>query len=173
MLLDLNKLHGEREHVERTFQPSAFDPQDDDYRVAAPVELSMDVEKDGRDVFRVTGRGQDDARSSTAAGASSRSRCRSTPRSSSAIVPHGRARAAETEREIAEDDLTTAFYRDGVARPRRAAARAVPARAADEAAVREDCRGLCPECGANLNRTDVRLHAAVGRSPAGGRSRAC
>ncbi len=39
MLLDLNRLHGPREHVERTFAPSAFDPQDDDYRVAAPVEL--------------------------------------------------------------------------------------------------------------------------------------
>ena len=28
MLLDLNKLHGPREHVERTLPPSAFDPQD-------------------------------------------------------------------------------------------------------------------------------------------------
>src|SRR3954471_15260045 len=47
MLLDLSKLRGQREHFERTFQPSAFDPQDDTYRVAIPVELSMDIEKAG------------------------------------------------------------------------------------------------------------------------------
>ena len=56
MLLDLSRLHGQREHVERTFQPSAFEPQDEDYRVATPVELSMDIEKAGAGVFRVTGR---------------------------------------------------------------------------------------------------------------------
>ena len=62
MLLDLNKLHGPREHVERTMQPSALGPDDPDYRVAAPVELSMDVAKVGADVFEATGRVQDTAR---------------------------------------------------------------------------------------------------------------
>ena len=51
MLLDLNKLHGQREHVERTLQPSALGPDDPDYRVVSPVELSMDVSKVGADVF--------------------------------------------------------------------------------------------------------------------------
>ncbi len=36
MLLDLNKLHGPREHVERTLQPSALGQDDPDYRVARP-----------------------------------------------------------------------------------------------------------------------------------------
>jgi hypothetical protein len=45
MLLDLSKLRGAREHFDRTFPPSAFDPQDDEYRVVAPVELSLDIEK--------------------------------------------------------------------------------------------------------------------------------
>ena len=54
MLLDLNKLHGSREHVERSVPPSAFDPQDPEYRVAAPVQLAMDVEKAGGDAFRVS-----------------------------------------------------------------------------------------------------------------------
>ena len=47
MLLDLSRLHGSRERFERTFQPAAFDPQDVEYRVAAPVHLVMDVEKAG------------------------------------------------------------------------------------------------------------------------------
>src|SRR3712207_2984362 len=56
MLLDLNTLPASRHHVERTFPPSAFDPQDDEYRVAAPVALSMDVERAGGDAYRVAGR---------------------------------------------------------------------------------------------------------------------
>ena len=56
MLLDLSKLHGRREHFERTFQPSLFEPQDPDYRVAVPVDVSFDVEKSGPGIFRVTGR---------------------------------------------------------------------------------------------------------------------
>src|SRR5262245_13858312 len=56
MLLDLNKLHGPREHVERTLQPSVFDPQDPDYSVMPPVQPTMDVEKAGADAFAVTGR---------------------------------------------------------------------------------------------------------------------
>ena len=58
MLLDLNKLHGQREHVERTLQPSALGPDDPDYRVVSPVELSMDVSKVGADVFEASGRVQ-------------------------------------------------------------------------------------------------------------------
>ncbi len=56
MLLDLSKVHGRREHFERVFEPAVFGPDDPDYRVAAPVDLSMDVEKAGKDAFRVTGR---------------------------------------------------------------------------------------------------------------------
>ena len=56
MLLDLNKLHGPREHVERTLPPSVFETADSDYRVVAPVRLTMDVEKAGDEAFGVKGR---------------------------------------------------------------------------------------------------------------------
>ncbi len=56
MLLDLNKLHGPRQHVERTVQPSDLGPADPDYVVAAPVELVMDVAKAGADAFEAVGR---------------------------------------------------------------------------------------------------------------------
>ena len=45
------------EHVDRTFQPSEFAAsigQDEEYKVAAPVHLVMDVHKDG-EAYRVTG----------------------------------------------------------------------------------------------------------------------
>ena len=55
MLLDLSKLHGSREHIERTFQPADFGPDDADYRVVEPVHLSMDVERKAGTSYRVNG----------------------------------------------------------------------------------------------------------------------
>jgi uncharacterized protein len=155
MLLDLNKLHGPRERVERTLPPSAFDPQDPDYTVADPVELSMEVARAGEDAFAVTGRVR--TRLLLFCG-----RClepfdlpvdalfdlRYVPQ------PEPVGPSAEHEREIAEDDLTTAFYREGVLDIqdllREQFLLALPMKPLCD----EGCRGLCPQCGANLNRTE-------------------
>lgn len=152
MLLDLSKLRGAREHFERTFQPSVFDPPDEDYRVAAPVELSMDVERAGPAVFRVTGRAV--TRLELECG-----RCVEPfevpvdARFELRYVPQPEAAAGE-EREIGEDDLTTSFYRDGtldvVEMVREQFQLALPMKPL----CAMSCRGLCPECGANLNRSD-------------------
>jgi uncharacterized protein len=150
MLLDLNRLHGQRQHVERTFEPSYFDPQDEDYRVAAPVELAMIVEKAGADTFRVSGRAT--TRLEMACG-----RCLEPfafPVDAAfelRYVPHA-SNVGEGEREIAEEDLATAYYRDGhldvTDLLREQFLLALPMKPLCEAA----CRGLCSECGANLNR---------------------
>jgi uncharacterized protein len=149
MLLDLKKLHGPREHVERTLQPSAFDPQDKDYRVAAPVELSLDVQKAGGDAFKVSGR-------FTTVVELDCSRCiepftipveaafdlRYLPQSSN---------AGEGEREIQEEDLTAAYYREGTLDIgellREQFQLALPMKPLCE----EACKGLCPQCGTNMN----------------------
>jgi uncharacterized protein len=150
MLLDLNKLHGQREHVERTFDPAAFDPQDDDYRLVAPIELSMDVQKAGRDTFRVAGR-------ATTALEMACSRCVEPFRIPVAAefdlryVPQAE-NTGEGESEIGEEDLTTAYYREGLLDVgdllREQFQLALPMKPL----CAEDCRGLCPECGVNLNR---------------------
>jgi uncharacterized protein len=152
MLLDLNKLHGSREHVERTLQPSAFDPQDPDYRVAAPVELSMDVAKAGGEAFSVTG------------GVKTRleltcSRCVEpfdVPVNAAfelRYVPQAE-NSGEGERELLEDDLITAYYREGMLDIgdllREQFQLALPMKPL----CRDACKGLCPQCGANLNRTE-------------------
>ena len=152
MLLDLSKLRGQREHFERTFQPSAFDPQDEGYRVATAVELSMDIEKVGAGVFRVQGRAT--TRLMLECG-----RCLDEmevpvdARFELRYVPQEQ-NAGEPEREIAEDDLTTAYYREGaldvVDLLREQFQLALPMKPL----CAESCRGLCPECGANLNRAD-------------------
>ena len=152
MLLDLNKLHGQRERVERRFEPSVFDPQDEDYSVAAPVELSMDVEKAGVDAYRVTGRAT--TRLELQCG-----RCLEPfeiPVEATFELRYVPAaeNAGEGEREIAEDDLTTAFYREGsldvIDMLREQFQLALPMKPL----CTEACKGLCFDCGANLNRTD-------------------
>jgi uncharacterized protein len=152
MLLDLHKLHGQQEHVERRFEPSAFEPQDPEYRVAAPVELSMDVEKAGGDAFRVTGRVVTKLELDCG-------RCLD-PFEVPIDAPFelryipARDNTGEGEREIEEDDLTTAFYREGaldvIEMLREQFTLALPMKPL----CAEACRGLCPECGANLNRTE-------------------
>ena len=67
----------------------------------------------------------------------------------------GRQTPGRAEREgVEEDDLTTAFYRDGVLDIgdllREQFQLALPMKPLCS----EACRGLCPQCGANLNRTE-------------------
>jgi uncharacterized protein len=155
MLLDLNKLHGARERVERTVQPSALGPDDPDYRVVAPVELAMDVSKVGADAFEATGGVKTRLEFSC-------SRClepfevpvdaafelRYVPQ------PDGDPEVEPEEREIDDDDLTTAYYSDGqldigdLLREQFQLALPMKPLCSDA------CRGLCAQCGANLNRTE-------------------
>ena len=62
--------------------------------------------------------------------------------------------AGDDDREIVEDDLTTAYYREGsldlIEMLREQFQLALPMKPLCSDA----CRGLCPECGANLNRTE-------------------
>jgi len=152
MFLELNQLRGAREHFERRFEPAEFDPQDEDYRVAAPVDLSMDIEKVGTDAFRVKGRAATKVELQC-------SRCLENfemPLDTSFELRYVPAIDAHTEpeREIAEDDLTTAFYREGsldvIEMLREQFQLALPMKPLCSQA----CRGLCPHCGANLNSTD-------------------
>ena len=152
MLLDLSRLHGSREHFERTFQPAAF-PQDEEYRVATPVHLSMDVEKADGDAFRVTGRIS--ARLELEC-----SRCLENveaPVDASfelRYVPQAENRADEPEREIGEDDLTTAFYREGALDVMELLHEQFVLALPMKPLCAQGCRGLCPVCGENLNRTE-------------------
>jgi DUF177 domain-containing protein len=151
MLLDLSKLHGAREHFERTFAPALF-PQDGEYRVAAPVTLTLDVEKAGKGIFRVIGHALTTLELECG-------RCVEPfempvdARWELRYVPATEA-SSEPDREITDDDLTTAFYRDEsldvIEMLREQFQLLLPMKPL----CAESCRGLCPECGANLNRTE-------------------
>lgn len=151
MLFDISKVHG-RQHVERTFQPADFGPQDPDYRVVTPVFLSLEVEKKDGTTYRVTGTVRTSLEFECG-------RCLDgflLPIDSAfelRYVPQAQEAAAEAEREITEDDLTTAFYREGTLDltdlMREQFQLALPMKPL----CAPSCRGLCSTCGANLNRT--------------------
>lgn len=151
MLFDLNKLHGTRDHVERTFQPSVFDPQDDEYRVASPVDLVLDVQRVGDGAFAVSGQVRTRVEVQC-------SRCLEpfeVPVDTSFDLRYVRHadNTGEGEREVSDDDLATAFHRDGmldlVDLMREQLVLTLPMKPLCS----ETCGGLCPQCGANLNKT--------------------
>jgi DUF177 domain-containing protein len=140
------------EHVDRMFEPSAFQSageRDEDYRIVAPVHLVMDVRKD-RDAYRAAGRVE--TRLQLDCG-----RCLEpfdVPVDSAFELRYVPAvdTTREAEREVEEDDLTTAFYRDEQLDlgelMREQFVLALPMKPLCS----ESCKGLCPQCGTNLNK---------------------
>ena len=156
------------EHVDRTYQPGEFDPsiaQDEEYQVVAPVHLVMDVHKD-KDAYRVTGRVE--TRLRLACGrclepfdiaVDSPFELRYVPEASG---------PADEEREIEEDDLTTAYYRDESLDLGELMHEQFVLALPMKPLCSDACLGLCPQCGTNLNKdrcgctpewTDPRLAA--------------
>ena len=111
---------------------------------------ARDVHKDG-DVYRVTGRV--DTRLELEC-----SRCLESfeiPVESTfelRYVPQDQ-NTGEGEREIDEDDLTTAYYRDQTIDLGALMAEQFQLALPMKPLCSEDCKGLCPECGGNLNKT--------------------
>ena len=148
---DLRDVRAQIEPLERSFPASLFvaaDGSRDEYTVAAPVVLQLRVLKDG-DRYRLSGRLLTTVRWSC-------SRCLEpfdVPMALDIDVryhPQG-VNAGEGEHEIADDDLSIAYYRDDrihlgdmVLEQLRLASPMKPL-------CDDDCRGLCPGCGANQN----------------------
>ncbi len=141
------------EHAERTDQPARFDAsvvQDEEYKVVAPVHLVMDIHKD-REAYRVTGRVQ--TRLELECG-----RCLESfeiPVESAfelRYVPAS-ANTGEGEREVEEDDLTTAFYTDETLDLGDLMHEQFVLALPMKPLCSEGCKGLCPTCGTNLNKT--------------------
>jgi uncharacterized protein len=148
LLLDLSKIRTAQERFEQVYTPGQL-PAEEDFRVAAPVSLTFDIFKD-KQQFRLVGRVETTLELPC-------SRCLepfTLPVEQTFDLryqPHA-LNAGEGEREIEEDDLTTAFYEDDeidlgqLMREQFYLALPMKPLCAD------DCKGLCPVCGTNLNR---------------------
>jgi uncharacterized protein len=152
MRLDLGKIRTPHERFEQVYPPEAFAADPENFRVVAPVSLVFDVFKDNSQ-FRLAGRTQTTLELPC-------SRCLE-PLAAPVDVPFdlryqphtaNSGPANDGEREIEEDDLSTAFYEndeiDLGQLMREQFYLAVPMKPLCS----EGCKGLCPACGTNLNR---------------------
>jgi uncharacterized protein len=148
MLLNLRQIRSAHERFEKVYKPEAFATDADSLRVVAPVALVFDVFKD-KDQFRLAGRVQTTLELTC-------SRCLEAftwPVDAAFDLryqPHA-ANTGEGEREIEEDDLTTAFYEDESIDLGQLMREQFYLALPMKPLCLEQCRGLCPTCGANLN----------------------
>jgi uncharacterized protein len=149
LLLDLRQMREARDHVDRTFAPSALPAADADmFRVQAPVRLVFDISKDGTE-FHLVGRVQ-----STLALACGRCLDEMVQPVDLPFdllyLPH-QDHVGDAEVEVEDDDLTTAYYRDEEIDLGQLVMEQFYLALPMKPLCRESCRGLCPECGTNLN----------------------
>ena len=148
MQLDLTRYRQPLDHVSKTFRADEVDGDGEAYRVVAPVELAFDIHKD-KSRFRLVGETRTTLELTC-------SRCAEPfrmPVDASfdlRYVPAAEM-ATEDDREVSEDDLETSSYRDDVIDlgelMREQFYLALPMKPL----CAETCKGLCPQCGTNLN----------------------
>lgn len=148
MKLDLTRYRRPSERFTHTFAAGEIGDDPDTYHVVGPVDLSFDVLKD-KDRFRLTG-------TVRAALELPCSRCLEPfglPVDAAFDVRYlpAATASAEEDREVGDEDLETSDYRDdeidldGLLREQFYLALPM------KPLCRDGCRGLCPQCGTNLN----------------------
>jgi uncharacterized protein len=157
MRLDLTTIRSQREHYERVYGAERFADDRETFTVVAPVSLAFDIFKD-KDQFRLIGSVKTTLELPCG-------RClESFPLDVDAhfdlrYQPHSE-NAGEHEREIEEDDLTTAFYANEEIDLGHLMREQFYLSLPMKPLCRDDCRGLCPVCGTNLNRTNCECKRA-------------
>jgi uncharacterized protein len=147
MLLDLSRLRGAHERVERTWPATSVDSTDD-FVVASPVTFAADVHRD-KQTYRIVGH-------AAATLELTCSRCAESFRVpvdaafDLRYVPHA-DNTGDQEREVEEDDLTTAYYRDETIDLGDLAREQFYLALPMKPLCAEACKGLCPRCGMDLN----------------------
>jgi uncharacterized protein len=147
MRLDIATIREPHVRIDRADEPSVFE-REEAYSLVAPVELHADLHKD-KEKVRLAGSVATELELAC-------SRCAegfTVPVRAAFDLLYLPAASAETEteHEVQEDDLNTSYYREGVIDlgelVREQLYLALPMKPLCE----ESCRGLCPECGTNLN----------------------
>jgi len=148
MQLDLTRYRQPLSHFERTFQPSEVEQEGDAYRVVAPVHVVLEIHKD-KDRFRLVGAVRTELELTCG-------RClESFPLPLDGAfdlryIPASEL-SSEEEREVAEEDLDTGFYRDDRINLNELLREQFYLALPMKPLCRVECKGLCPQCGANRN----------------------
>ena len=156
MQLDLTRFRQQVSHVARHFSPAELGQGEgaeerDAYRVVAPVDLEFDLHKD-KDRFRVVGRLRAELELSC-------SRCLEPFRLPVDMpldlrVLAGRRLDAEEpveDRDVSEEAVDTSYYRDDVLDLNELLREQFYLALPMKPLCKEECLGLCPQCGADRN----------------------
>ena len=148
MQLDLTRYRQQVTGFARTFQPQDIGDEGEAYRVATPVEVAFDVYKD-KEKFRLVG----DVRTELEVVCSRCIEPFRLPVNAHFDQRYLPASAAsnEEDREIPEEDLETSYYRDDQIDLNELLREQFYLVLPMKPLCREECRGLCPQCGTNLN----------------------
>ena len=148
MQLDLTRYRQPVNDFARTFKPEDVGDEHDAYRIVAPVNLTFEIHKD-KDKFRLVGTVVTELELAC-------SRCLEPFRLPVAApfdlryLPASEV-SSDGEREVDDEDLETSYYENdaidlnGLLREQFYLALPM------KPLCRDDCRGLCAQCGTNLN----------------------
>ena len=153
MQLDLTRYRQPEEHYSRTFQPADVQPvgtrqEEDAYRIVAPVHLDFVIQKD-KEKFRLIGAAQTELELTC-------SRCLEPFRMpvdaafDLRFLPSAEM-ARDHEREVRDEDLDTSYYRDDQIDLNELLREQIYLALPMKPLCRDDCQGLCPQCGTNWN----------------------
>ena len=164
MQLSLRSIQAAHEHIEKRFEPSVFpaahDPSgatgEEPFRVVSPVTLSFDIDRQETGRYRVAGQLTGELELTC-------SRClepftlpvvadfdlRYVPRTEN---------AGDGEREVQEDDLSTSFYDNDEIDLLQLMMEQFQLALPMKPLCRDACKGLCPQCGINLNTGSCDCH---------------
>lgn len=148
MLLDLTRYRQPQNHFSRTFQPQEVGQEGDAYRIVAPVVVDLDIFKD-KDKFRLAGTVRSELELPC-------SRCLEPFRMpvdgtfDQRFLPASEM-ATDDEREMQDEDVDISYYRDDQIDLNQLLREQFYLALPMKPLCREDCKGLCPQCGTNLN----------------------
>ena len=150
MQLDLTRYRRPLDHFSRTFQPEDVAQAGDAYRIVGPVHLDFDIHKD-HERFRLEGTVRAELELPC-------SRCLEPFRmpvdatfSLRYLPASAMTNANDQEREVEAEDLETSYYHDDQIDLNELLREQFYLALPMKPLCREDCKGLCPQCGTNLN----------------------
>jgi uncharacterized protein len=148
MLLELIRYRQPVNDFARTFKPEEVAGDGDEYRIVAPVDLAFEIHKD-KDKFRLVGTVTTELE--LACG-----RCLEPfrlPVAAPFDLRYLPASAASTdaEREVDDEDLETSYYENDAIDLNELLREQFYLALPMKPLCLDDCRGLCAQCGTNLN----------------------
>ena len=148
MQLDLTRYRQPVSEFARTFKPEEVQGEGDAYRIVAPVDLAFEIHKD-KDKFRLVGTVKTELELPC-------SRCLEPFRLAVnapfdlRYLPASEV-STDAEREVDDEDLETSFYENNGIDLNELLREQFYLALPMKPLCRDDCRGLCPQCGTNLN----------------------